>query len=101
MYTSKQILAMNDLYKLQGDASCGIPISYVMTGDELGWLDWMRGRYCIADYIDEHRDGNVLTIDDCTEMSQSLNSDCDGYGKAVCLSDDTALQKIFFWLWSE
>ncbi len=105
MFSSNQILAMDDLYQIQDQGSSGIPIEYQLTTGEIGWVDFVRGRYSIADYIDQHTSlwhgVTVLTIDDTMEMSQALDDDCGGAGKAVCLSDDTALQKLFFWLYSE
>ena len=105
MYSSKQILDADDLYDIQEHCSSGLPIEYQLTKDELGWLDFVRGKYSIADYVDENispwHGVTVLTIHDHVEMSQALDDDCGGWGKATCLSDDTALQKLFFWLYSE
>jgi hypothetical protein len=101
MFTSDEILEKDDLYDLQDMASCGIPIQYQLTEGELEWVDFVRGRYSIADYIDANTEGDILTILDNGEMSKALDDDCNGFGKGVCLSDNTALQKIFFWLWEE
>jgi hypothetical protein len=105
MYSSEQILAMDDLYELQEKASSGIPIEYQLTQGEKGWLDFIRGKYSIVDYVDENTSPwhgvSVLTIHDDMAMSQALDDDCKGWGKATMLSDDTALQKLFFWLYTE
>lgn len=99
-YTSAEILASDDLYDIQEQVcSYGAEIKYQMTDGELGWLDFVRGKYAIADWIDDQMEGTVLTIDD--SLSQALDDDCKGWGKATCLSDDTALQKIFFWCYME
>lgn len=79
-------------------SSFGMQYKYKMTPGELGWLDFVRGRYSIADYIDKRLDGDVVTLDD--GLSQALDDDCEGAGKAVCLSDDTDLQAIFFYSYS-
>ena len=101
-YTSEQILAMDDLYDLQ-DSFCtmGIPFKYEMTLRELEWLRFVDGKYSIVDWIDDGLKNAVILFDDPISMSQALDDDCGGAGKAVCLSDDTALQKLFFWLYSE
>lgn len=98
MHTSEQILKMDDLYDLQ-DAfgSSGIPFKYELTDAEIGWLNHIRGKYSIADYIDERLEGNILTFTDPTTLTEVLEGD--GIeNKAVMLSNDTALQKIFFWV---
>jgi hypothetical protein len=101
-YTSEQILAEEELYAL-ADTFCssGVPFEYVMTEGELQWLEFVKGKYSVYDYINERLVGNVLTLDDSEAMSQSLDDDNRGAGKAPCLSDDTALQKIIFWCYSE
>ena len=95
---SDTILAADDLYKLQEEyTSYGNAFTYQMTEGELAWLDFVRGKYSIADWIDSRLEGDLLTFNDCESMSQALADDgidC----KAVCLSDDTALQRLFFWL---
>lgn len=100
IYTSAEILALDDLYDIQEKVSSfGLPIQYQMTEGELGWLDFVTTRYSIADWIGAHLDGDILTLDDT--FSAALDDDCRLAGKAVCLSDDTALQKLFFWCYSE
>jgi len=99
MYTSKEILELEDLYDLQDTHSgSGIPFTYEMTEGEIGWYRVVKGKYGIADWIDKNTDGNfILTFDDCEEMSKVLQDD--GMSpKAVMLSDYTALQRLFFWL---
>ena len=59
-------------------------------------MDFVRGKYCIYDHLNENLDENNIYTVDTFGMSQALNGDgidC----KAVCLSDDTALQAIFFY----
>lgn len=98
LYTSKEILAKEDLYELQFSfSSCGTPFQYRMTKGELGWLTFVTNRYCIADWVYDNLDGDILTFNDPMELTEALVNDDSPY-KAVCLSDDTALQKLFFWL---
>lgn len=101
IYTSNEILQSEDLYEIQEIVgSFGLSIKYQLTLDELKWVDFVRGRYSIADYIDKNsNENNVLTID--LQVSKALDDDCGGFGKAVCLSDNTALQKILFWVYQE
>ena len=100
IYTSDEILGSGDLYELQSSYNCfGVPFGYRMTPDEFGWLDFVRGKYCIADWISNNLtdDGILIFNDRHDDMSAAL--DADGMRcKAVMLSDDTALQKLFFWL---
>ena len=101
IYKSDYILSLDDLYDIQEQVCCfGSSIQYQLTDDELGWLDFIRGKYCIADYIaDNMTDDGVVTIDN--DISKSLDDDCGGWGKATMLSDDTALQKLIFWVYED
>jgi hypothetical protein len=98
IFTSEEILSKDDLYDLQDMASMGQTIYYKLTEAEKGWVDFVRGRYPIADYIDQNETDGILAID-AYEMSKALDEDCEGFGKGVCLSDDTGLQRLFFWLY--
>jgi len=97
-YKSEEILNKDDLYELQDSfySSC-IQFKYEMTDSELDWLRFVANRYSIADWIFRNLDGNTLLFNDPYEMSEALCDDGYGY-KATCLSDETALQKLFFWL---
>ena len=68
---------------------------YRLTEGELGWLKFVSGRYAIADHIRDNLVDDVYTVD-LEGMSQALDDDGMSY-KAVCLSDDTVLQSIFFY----
>jgi hypothetical protein len=97
--TSDQVLRAEDLYSLQDKfLSSHIPFGYVLTEGEKGWLSHIRGKYSIADWVDQRMDGNgILTFDCPFSLSEALEDDgisC----KAVMLDDKTALQKLFFWL---
>lgn len=94
-YTSEQILQNKEMYDiLENVCSSGIGIKYKLTESELGWLDFVRNKYSIAEYINTNMTDGIL-------LSKALDDDCKGAGKATCLSDDTALQKIFFFCYSE
>ena len=97
MYTSKQILDAEDLYDLAESDS----FQYLLTDGEIGWLHFITGRYSIADYIEDNLDAdNVVTLDPYG-ISEALQADNGNSPFATCLSEDTALAKIFFWLFIE
>lgn len=74
---------------------------YQLTDGETKWLlNFVRGRYTIADHLmentEEDDDGNLIYTIDTFGMSEALECDqC--FPKAVMLSDDSALQAIFFY----
>ena len=71
-------------------------MKYKPTSGEIAWSKYIRGKYSIADFFERNlASGGVLTID-FDEMTKALDEDMPGKGKAVNLSDDSALQKIFF-----
>jgi hypothetical protein len=98
LLTSEEILNAEDLYKLQMSFSCsGIPFKYLLTEGEKEWLTFVSGRYSIADYIKGRLNGDIVTFSDPEELTNVLQSD--GIeNKAVMLSNETALQRLFFWL---
>jgi len=105
LYTSEQILKYSedhdDFFMFDDDFSLMGGLKYTLTEAENQWLEFVRGRYCIADYIIDNTDDNGVTTFDSDEFSKALDNDCGGCGKAVCLSDDTALQMIFFYGYRE
>ena len=68
---------------------------YRLTEGELQWLNFVRGRYSIADHIDQNMIDGVYTVD-CMGLGEALE-ETGMFPKAVCLSDETALQAIFFY----
>lgn len=94
VYTSEEILEADELYEIQEKCV----IKYEMTEAELQWLDFVKGRYTIADYLLDNLEENTVSID-ALDVSNALDADCEGFGKAVMLSDDTALQRILFWIY--
>jgi len=72
---------------------------YRLTDAEIGWLNFIRGKYCIADHLDENIKDGIYTVD-IMGMSEALSND-GTHPKAVMLSDDTALQAIFFYSCTE
>ena len=69
---------------------------YRLTDAELGWLKFVSGRYSIADHIRDNLDDSGIYTVDVSGMGEALEDDgC--FPKAICLSDDTVLQSIFFY----
>lgn len=99
MYTSNKILKSEDLYGLQDSfCSSGIPFKYQLTKEEYQWAKHLKNKYCIANFVLKNTDENLVLSFNCQfELSKAIIDD--GYpNKGVMLSDDTALQKLFFWL---
>lgn len=68
---------------------------YRLTKGELGWLDWIGGRYTIADYLSESLEDGIVTID-VLGISEALHAD--GVDRAPCLSEDTQLQRLIWYI---
>jgi len=73
---------------------------YLLTDGEADWLfNWVKGKYEIAshliDNIEETDQGYVYTIDSIG-LGEALEAD-GMFPKAVMLSDDSALQAVFFY----
>lgn len=103
-FTEKQIFNdVNSEYSLISDAFsfCGY-IDYKLSEGEKQWLKFVTNRYSIADYIIKNTNYDTgYTRFYPLEFSKILDEDCKGFGKAVCLSDETALQAIFFYGYNE
>ncbi len=68
---------------------------YRLTDAELDWLGFVSGRYVIASHICDNMLDGVYTMDR-DSLGTCLGED-GMFPKAVCLSDDTVLQSIFFY----
>ena len=68
---------------------------YRLTDGELGWVEFVRGRYAIADHLEDNMVDGVYTVD-VYGLGEALE-ETGMFPKAVCLSDDTALQALFFY----
>jgi len=67
---------------------------YQLTKGELGWLDFVRGRYAIADHFDDNMEDDIYTVD-TIGLSESLWMDgCRHY--PACLDDETPLALIVY-----
>lgn len=94
MIFSNQVLTMpiHDLVSL-----CDYGIQYQLTSDELVWLDFVTGRYSIADAIKAAmNEAGVLTINSYA-FSEAMDQDNGNSGGfAACLGRDTALALILW-----
>ena len=81
--------------------------NYRLTDGELGWLEWIGERYSVAVVLwnslttHEDTDGSeysTVTIDTC-DISKALSDD--GVDRAPCLSDDTQLQRLIWYIGPE
>lgn len=73
---------------------------YLLTDGESDWLfNWVKGKYAISDHlidnIVETDKGYIYTID-TIGLGEALEAD-QMFPKAVMLSDDSALQAVFFY----
>ncbi len=73
---------------------------YQLSEGELGWLNFVQGKYSIYDHIKDNsvfddKDNLIYTMD-TYELSKALNDDGMDF-KAAMLSDGTVLQAIFFY----
>lgn len=97
-YTSESILSMSDLYDLQ-DSFCGsgIHFQYEPTKGEVEWAYFIRGKYLIADWFFDNFNDGKLVFKSYSDLAEAIEGD--GMPpKAIMLSDDTALQRLFFYL---
>lgn len=76
-------------------------IEYKLTDSEKQWMEFVRNRYSIFDYIQENTDEHGVTKFYTDELSKALDDDCGGFGKATCLSDESSLQAICFYLYCD
>ena len=96
--TSTEILQAEDLYILQDKfSSSGIPFRYALTEGEKQWAEFNKGKYLINDFVMESTDENGIMTFDCPfSLTEALEEN--GCNLAPMLSEDTALQRLFFWL---
>lgn len=98
IYTSDEILVAEDLCDLQESFCNGLSFGYKMTQEDFEYLDFARGRYLISNWIDDNCGSDDILVFSCPfEMSRALHDDGLKH-KAACLSDESALQRLFFWL---
>ena len=68
---------------------------YRLTEGEIEWLGFVSGKYAIASHVCDNMIDGVYTMD---RLALRTSLEDDGmFPKAVCLSDDTVLQSIFFY----
>ena len=69
---------------------------YRLTEGEQGWVDFIGNRYAIAEYIADNTDDEGVVTLDVSEISDALTAD--GMDRAPCLSEDTQLQRLIWFI---
>ena len=92
MYTSEQL---EQLDIEQFETITESTIQYRLTDDEVTWLQWIGRRYAISSHLIDTLSGNTVTIDSY-EIGRALSDD--GLDRAPCLSDDTQLQRLLWYI---
>ena len=95
IYTSDELEKIKETYELESitEQCC---FKYRLTEGEQGWADFIGDRYVIAEYIANNTDEDgVVTLDVC-EISDALTAD--GVDRAPCLSEDTQLQRLIWFI---
>lgn len=67
---------------------------YQLTKAELDWLDFVRGRYAIADHFDDNIEDGIYTVDTIGLSEALWMDDCRHY--PACLDDETPLALIVY-----
>lgn len=102
--TSEQVLEA-DITDLSCSLSEADHFTYTLTPDELGWLEFVRGRYAIADLLlwsiePQSETGEPVKVTlNAWDVSRALNDD--GMDRPVCLSEDTALCRLCWACYTE
>ena len=69
---------------------------YQMTDAELGWLTWIGDRCSISEYLWQNTTVFGVATIDVWEIGDALRAD--GVDRAPCLSDDTQLQRLIWYI---
>jgi len=103
-FTSEEILReveKGDFFLFDDSFNCCGYVDYKLTESEQQWMEFVRNRYSIYDYIIDNTNEEGITRFYSEEFSKALDDDCGGAGKAACLIDTSALQTIFFYGYKE
>jgi len=95
IYTSAELEKIEETYELESiTEQC--TFKYQLTEGEQGWLDWIGNRYAIAEYIADNIDESGVATLEVMEISDALTGD--GVDRAPCLSEDTQLQRLIWFI---
>ena len=103
MIFSQEFALSGDITELACALSDAGSITYTLTEGESGWLEFVRGRYAIADLLldcmhpSEEGEPDTVTLD-AWDISRALEAD--DSDRPVCLSEDTALCRICWCVYS-
>ena len=102
--TSEQVLEA-DITELSCSLSEADSFSYTLTDGEAKWLEFVRGRYAIADLLSwsiepqsEASEPIKVTLN-AWDVSRALNDD--DTDRPACLSEDTALCRLCWACYTE
>ena len=93
-YTSAHLESFENTYELESITEECI-FRYQLTDDELGWLEWIEGRYGISEYFLSTLEEQTIEID-VMHIGDLLAYE--GLDRAPCLSDDTQLQRLIWFI---
>tara|TARA_R100001463_G_scaffold65920_1_gene119243 strand:+ start:87 stop:395 length:309 start_codon:yes stop_codon:yes gene_type:complete len=95
VYTSGELEKIEETYELESiTGQC--TFRYQLTEGEQGWVDFIGNRYAIAEYIADNTDEDGVVTMDVSEISDALTAD--GVDRAPCLSEDTQLQRLIWFI---
>ena len=73
---------------------------YELTLGDIEWLDWTGDRYAIAELISDNIDrGTAIVTLDVLDVSEALSAD--GVDRCPCLSEDSYLNKLVWFIGPE
>jgi hypothetical protein len=85
--------------KLETITETGI-FAYELTPDEIGYFEWIRGRYLVADILAntmvEHNDGTVTVTVDTLEVGEALADE--GLDRLPCCSEDCMINRLVWFI---
>ena len=85
--------------KLETITETGI-FEYELTPDEIGYFQWIRGRYLVADILAdtmvEHDDGTVTVTVDTLDVGLALAEE--GLDRLPCCSEDCMINRLVWFI---
>ena len=97
-YTSVDLEAFEETYELESITEECV-FRYQLTEGEMGWLEWIGERYAIASLLWSTLDDKNTVLIDVMDVSEALAAD--GVDRAPCLSEDTQLQRLIWFIGPE
>jgi hypothetical protein len=98
MSTTIPVFTSEDLERLEFDrlADAGLFL-YKLTEAEIGWIDWAGRRFSVSEYLSDNLDRETRFVEiDVELIAEALAAD--GVDRAQCLSEDTQLQRLIWFI---